>query len=98
MVYNLTSMLAANSTLDLLHFADLSIMNGIFFVLAIVATLAIVMINFSFFQGKEFILFGSFFVSIIAGLFWLSGLVNFFVLLTAFIFNLGAVIAFVLLK
>lgn len=98
MPYNLTSIVASNSTLDLIRSTDLATMGGLFGIMAILAAVAIVMINFSFYQGKELMVFAGFFVSVLSGLFWLSGLVSLLVVIVAFIFNLFAVMGFFLLK
>ena len=98
MAYNITGIVASNTTLDLIRSTDLATMGGLFGIMALVAATAIVMINFSFYQGKELMVFAGFFISVLAGLFWLSGLVSLLVVIVAFIFNMFAVIAFFLLK
>lgn len=97
-MYNLTLITQANTTLQVLDAIDLAIYGGAFFVFALVALFIILMINASFYPAKDFMLFASFFVSIIAGLLWVAGLVPFYAALVAILLSVAFMITWFFAK
>ena len=79
---NITS---ANSTLQLINFINLDWTDGLFGVLLIVILGVVILANLRFYGTKENFLFTSFFLSIIAGLAWLAGIIGIYVFLVCVI-------------
>lgn len=78
-VFNFTNITNANSTLQVLQGVNNTLVGGNFWILVIVAIAFVILINLTFYRFKGALTAMSFTVSIISGLFFLAGLVPFYV-------------------
>lgn len=85
MTYNLSLVKSANTLLELVTNVDAVTMGGLFAILLITIGATVAILNLQNFSGKEFFLFTGFFISIVSGLAWLSGLVHLYVFIVALI-------------
>lgn len=79
--YDLTNITAANTTYELIRYINIDLTVGMLGIMMIVALFFIILINMSFYEAKHFFLIATFFITIIAGLAWIAGLVTMFVLI-----------------
>jgi hypothetical protein len=97
MWYNLTNVTNANTTLDILKAIDKDMLGGTFAIMMLVSLGIILFINYGFKSPKEAFLMTGFFVSIIAGLMWLAGMIPFFIAVFALILPfIGLILFFVI--
>lgn len=95
-MYNFTGVQAANSTLGIIQAINLDWSNGIIGILILVVVGVVAFINLSYYGTKETFLFSAFYVSIMAGLLWLSGIIHMYVLVFCMVLLFAAVLMSIL--
>lgn len=96
--YNLTNLTLANTTLEQLKTVDRELTGGWFSILLIIALFVIIFINLSFYNSSSAFLVAGFFTNIVAGLFWLAGLVPIHVFIVTLILPFAGIILIFWLK
>lgn len=79
MPFSFTNITAANSTLQIIDAINKDWTGGMFGILMLASLGIIIYINLSYYGTKENFLYTTFYLSIIAGLMWLAGLIGMYV-------------------
>lgn len=75
MVYNMSNVTNANSTLEIITAVSSDLTGGIFIILMIVALFVIIFVNLSYYHVSSSLAVASYLTAIIGGFLWLAGLV-----------------------
>lgn len=96
-MYDFANITGANSTLQILQSVNTDWSGGILGIMILLVLGVIVFMNLSAYGTKETFLVTTFYISIMAGLLWLSGLVGMYVLIICIVLLFVAVLLTILM-
>ena len=93
-LYNLSNISTSNSTLDIIKYINLDLTHGMLLGIVLIVLFFVMLLSYNVGDFKLSLLIVSFFMVILTGLFWLSGLIPFFYLIFALAILVIAIILF----
>lgn len=98
-LYNLSTVVLSNSTLEVITAINNDLTNGLFMILSIVALFLIYLLNTEYIDFPTAFLGASFITNVMAGFLWLAGLLPLYIMLITLVLPfVGLILVFVLGK